>query len=386
MKIWIRVLCLSLALATAADVKTAEYDTISSEIGKPDAIQASSTGTPRGVIRVGYVESEDYHAFASGLAGIGEALRERGMIDHFDLGPDMPSSKEVWRTLAEAGGGKLAFVPDMHFCMKSMDEADYDQFINSKDVDLVLVMGTVAGVYFTAHETKNDYMVFAAANPIRSGIVKSESERFKPNSYAYIDPSRFRRQIEIAHNIFPFKAIGVVYENSEYAYAYSGIDQLETSAEANGFSIVRLYVDESRGDWDDDRYYTEMKAAYRQLARQVDTLYITTATTADDRLPSLLDELYAAGVATVSQVGESQVRSGVVLGVTLDDPKEQGRFISAQLERYVDGVSIDQLDQVYEITPKFFLNYDAALRTGLQIPVRTWLMADEIYRLEEENQ
>ncbi|MDR3239442.1 MAG: hypothetical protein LBT44_05085 [Clostridiales bacterium] len=332
-------------------------------------------------IRVGYVESEEYSAFARNLSGIALGLREIGLISGFHPDMDESNARTVWSALSASSGGNFLFAPDMFFSMKGMDEAEYSQFTNHKDVDLLIVMGTAAGVYMTGHETQNDYMVFAAANPVLSGIVKSETERFKPNSYAYIDPSRYRRQLDTAFRVFEIKKLGVVYEDNTFAYAYSGVAQAKQSAAGHGFALTEKHVAEALDDSDKGRYYREMKAAYGELiADGIDGLYITTATTEDYMLPWLLADITAAGVATISQVGESQVENGVMLSVTLEDVIDQGRFAAYRLREYKDGKPIDALGQVFEIVPKIFLNYDACQMAGIHPPFKTLLSMDGIIR------
>ena len=334
-----------------------------------------------GVLRVGYIESESYFAFTQGLTGIAAGLCERGVITGFDADFDETDARAVWRAMAKANGGAVRFEEDMFFSIKSMGEQTAAECLNSEEIDLLIVMGTVAGIFVSENETANDFMVLGSANPVLSGIVKSETERFKPNSYAYIDLSRYKRQVDIAHNIFGFNNLGVVYEDSAAAYAYSGIDQAMLSAEDKGFVITKAHVDEAQDETDMRRYYGELKNAYAELAAQgIDALYITTATTEDHMLPWLLEDITKAGIPTISQVGESQVRNGVMLGVTLEDPMDQGRFIADLIERYLDGTPIDQLPQVYEIVPKIFFNYDAAENGGIRLSFKTLLSFDEIYK------
>ena len=63
-------------------------------------------------------------------------------------------------------------------------------------------------------------------------------------------------------------------------------------------------------------------------------------------------------------------------------PVDQGRFIAHVMEQYLDGTAISQLRQVYEIVPKIFINYDAAIRSGIRLPFKTLISMDEIFRDE----
>ena len=46
---------------------------------------------------------------------------------------------------------------------------------------------------------------------------------------------------------------------------------------------------------------------------------------------------------------------------------------------YAAGTPIDELNQVYEITPKIVFNYDTAKLLNAEIPMSTYLIADAIY-------
>ncbi|MDR2570384.1 MAG: hypothetical protein LBD23_08830 [Oscillospiraceae bacterium] len=335
-------------------------------------------------VRVGYIEGESFRSFTWGLTGIAMGLERRGIISGFVADELETDATVIWKALANAdGGGRIVFVEDMFFNLQTMDDNELARIINSDEIDLIIVMGTVAGIFISEQETKNDFMVFASANPVLSGIVKSETERFKPNSYAYIDPYRHRRQINIAYNVFEFTKLGLVYENSPVAFAFSGIEQAEISADINGFSVARRHVDEAVNDADFERYYIELKEAFKQLIDEgIDALYVTITTIEDHMLPWLLEDIVAAGVLTIAQSGEYHIRNGAVFGVTLDDPVDQGRFIAHVIHQYLDGTPIDQLGQVNEIVPRMYLNYDAARRTGIHLPFRTLISMDRIFRDE----
>jgi ABC-type uncharacterized transport system substrate-binding protein len=332
-------------------------------------------------IRVGYVEGEAYAPFSYNLSGIALGLQELKLISGYDLSIDEPDARKIWDTLARSDSkGKFQFVRDMFFSMKTMDEADYARMVNSADVDILIVMGTVAGLYMRDHEQQNDFMVFASADAIQAGIIKSETERHISNSFACVDTQRLRRQIDVAYQMFKFRKIGVVYENSAAAYAYSGIGHLRDASKAEGFEVVERNVDESRNAADDERYYAELKAAYASLIEEgIDALYITPATTADEKIPWLLEDVVASKILTISQVGEDQVRSGALFGVTVDDPLDQGRFAARRLAAYMNGTPLREMSQVYEIVPRMYLNYDVCRKTGIKLTFLQLLSMDRIF-------
>jgi ABC-type uncharacterized transport system substrate-binding protein len=333
-------------------------------------------------IRVGYIQSEEYSQFGECIAGIAFGLRDAGLISGLALSADEDDARTVWNALSACDSERFLFVEPFFFSMLEMEErgeGGYAKLLNSPEVDLIFAVGTVAGVYLTENEASGDFMVFASANPVLAGIVKSETERVAPNSWAYVDANRMARQAEIAWNVFGFHNVGVVYEDNPSAYAYSGIAQLKDKAELHGFTVTEKHVDESSGADDDERYYTELKSAYAELQSEgIDALYITTATIAAPQLPWLLEDLNKGGIAVFSQSGGAQLEYGAMLGVTLDDFPDEGRYIAALLRRYADGTPLNALPQTYEIVPHITFNYTAARNAGIQVPYKTLLMFDKI--------
>ena len=336
-------------------------------------------------LRVGYVESEPYNVYSHHLAGIFSGLQEVGLIDKgYKVDLEEEDSYKVWKDICNNyKSDRIEFIKDMFFNVKNMNESEYPQFINRDDVDLVIVMGTVAGKYFVDHETRNKFMIFAAADPIKAGIVKSATERYNENSFAHIDSKRYDNQLKAAHKFLNFKKVGVVYQDTEEAYSYSGIDQLKKASQEFGFEILEKHVDEVKNNNDYDRYYSDLRKAYKELSNEgIDTLYITTATIDDDALLSLLEpDIYAKKIYTIAQSTEEQVKKGALLGTTILDTMEQGYFGATQIKAYLFGTPFNKLEQVNDGTPKLILNYDIAKRIGLEVSLSKLLIVDTIYKI-----
>jgi ABC-type uncharacterized transport system substrate-binding protein len=170
----------------------------------------------------------------------------------------------------------------------------------------------------------------------------------------------------------------VVYEDSAAAYSYSGIGQLEELSKKYGFRIHRLHVKEVY-DGDYDRYYRELRAAYKKLIPKIDMLYITTASIEDDKLPELLEDVTDAGIVTVAETSESQVEKGALMHITMSDAAEEGQFVASRICDYAGGTAITDMDMVFEVAPKICLNRSAIRKTGVKIPLSTYLITDRIY-------
>ena len=354
----------------------------------PEAAQTDSGAT--GQVRIGCLESEDYYFYTEELDSAADELTRQGWIRGDVTDPDERSESpsavdqmtEIWAQICSAESREdLAFVQDAFYDFSVMSETDRIQLMDSSDIDLLLVFGTEAGQWLAqnSEQLSYDYMVFGSADPVTAGIVPDGTGRFSDNSFAHVDPKRTGRQIDMAYRLFQFKNIGVVYEDSVAAYSYSGIRQLEECSQRYGFRIHTLHVEEPENENDYERYYRELKAAYAELIPQVEVLYITTGKIEDEKLPWLLEDVHEAGVITVAETQESQVEHGALVHITMSDPVDEGIFAGRTIAQYMEGTPIDQLNQVYEITPKIVFNYDTAKVLGVKIPMATYLIADTIY-------
>ncbi|MDQ5984069.1 MAG: hypothetical protein RUMPE_01101 [Eubacteriales bacterium SKADARSKE-1] len=355
-------------------------------IGVTGENDASSDSQSSSILRIGYVESEEFSLYTSLLAQIALNFQKLGVLNTYNIDEANKSAKEIWLDMCNnCISGEYKFVESMWFNTKDMNENQYSKAVNNDSVDLVIVMGTSAGVYFAKNENKNKFMVFAAADPILSGIVKSETEKNNPNAFAHIDKNKYKRQIQAGHMLLNFKKIGVVYQDDAAAYAYSGIDSLKSASEELNFDIAEKHVVEAQNESDYDRYYSDLIKAYKELVLEgIDTLYVTTATIENDKLLGLLQkDIYPNKIPTIAQTDEEQVAFGSTLGVTMLDTEEQGAFAVAQIKKYKDGTPFKDLEQVNESTPKIFINYTITQQLGIKIPFATLLIVDRIYQLDK---
>lgn len=357
------------------------------------AVESSKNGN---VIRLGYVEGEEYGPFTQLLLCIALEFVEEGSLDQsfadeyegvdFEEKFSYGDTRRLWDSICDANkeGARYVFVREAFFDLEEMDESEYYLCANREDVDIMLSMGTASGVFLSENEKKTKYMNLFSADAIASGIVKSETERFNDYSYALLDRTTYIRQMDAGYKFLNFKKLGVVYEDSEAAYQYSAIDVVEQKAKEYGYEVVYEHVDEPYGEDDYDRYYSELKQAYRRLVdKGIDSLLITVASIDyESRMQELLDDsIIPAGVKTIAQDGIVPVAYGALFGVTISDCGECAKHVARQIRRFnEEGVPFDELDMVYESTPRLGVNYTTAQRIGFDISFKDLQMVDYIYR------
>lgn len=364
--------------------------------GMTKAADQEKENTSRQVIRLGYAQVREYSSFAQQLLKLAEELEKEGSIEagfsaryegvDYDQKFKDGDTRTLWQDICDHNveGAKFQFVRDAFFDMNVLRESEYETMVNREDVDVTLAMGTATGVYFKEHEVKNKYMVLLAADPIASGIVKSETERDTDNVYALIDRTTYQRQIKAGHKFLQFKKLGIVYEDSRDAYEYSAISSVMKEAEELGFEVLIENVNEPVSPKDEKRYYKELKEAYRRLIdRGMDTLYITVSSIDyNEKLEELLsDAIYENNIPTHAQDDVIPVINGALFGVSLVDYSEQANHIVTQLLFYQSGEKqFQELDQVCECTPKIFVNLTTAQKIGFSISFENLQLVDSIYR------
>ncbi|MCR4655392.1 MAG: hypothetical protein K5770_04085 [Lachnospiraceae bacterium] len=333
-------------------------------------------------IRIGCFNSGEYFYYRDILDSIAREFQQKGYISGYDTEKERETTREVWDDLSACSSDVFHFIPEIYYEKYFMSDEELEAATLCKDVDLMITIGSLAGTYLTeqADRISYDYMVVAVTDPISAGIVAGEEERVNDRSFAVVDTKRISRQIEAAYEIFSFKSVGVVYEDNEAAYSYSGIGQLREACSKYGFEIHERHVKEAYSEDEYDRYYSELKDAYTELIPKIDLLYITTATIEDDKLPWLLEDVIDAGIVTVAETSESQVEYGAMMHITMSDANEDGQFVTSRIIEYAAGTDITELGQVFEIAPKICLNKTTIERTGVSIPLQTYLVADKIYQ------
>ncbi len=347
-------------------------------------------------VRFGYAQVREYGSFAQVLLEFARELVKEGSISesflkkyegrNFEESIDQGDTLKLWNDICDANteGAAYRFTREAFFDLNLMDEEDLPQIANRDDVDITLAMGTSPGVYLIEHEKKNKFMSLYAADPIASKIVKSETERYTDNSYAMMDYTGYRRQLQVGYNFLHFKKLGIVCEDSEIGKMQASVGDIEFMAEKLGFETLYEYVDEPVDDDDFDRYYKELKEGYRKLIdRGADCIYITvSAIDYEAKMMELLeDAIIPKKIKTLAQDDLAPVAFGALFGVTISDANQAAAHIFNELERYVKGgVPFDELEMIDEQIPKMGLNFSTAKRIGLDIKFMDLQMMDRIYR------
>lgn len=338
--------------------------------------------------RIGYCESEPYVNFAGTLYGTLQGLEELGWIDSLEGIPyeaGQEDSYVMWKWLAAHDMGRyIQFVDDAYYCL-ALSEKDIDKTIISrlkekKDIDLMLAMGTYAGKVLAVDQHKVPVMVLSTSNAVQSGIIKSEKDSGLDHVWAHVDPDRYIRQLQVFHDLFKFKKLGVVYEDSPEGRTFAAITDVEKLAEERGFEVIEYHVKEAVSEEDRKRYYSEVYDAHLKLAEKVDAMYLTAAAFREqDKLWSLLKPFYDKKIPVFSQQGDQEVRNGALFSLYRVSFKGIGQFAASNIAKILNGVTPRVLPQVFGETPSIALNMKVAEIIGYKVPFDILLIADKLY-------
>ena len=341
--------------------------------------------------RIGYCESTRFVNYAEHLYALVKGLTALGWLqgtEQFPYQPGQEDTRSLWEWLANRDlGPYLTFVADGYYSYDGTSQVTQkrktDEIVrrlnHKKDIDLMLVMGTVAGKLVADDRHSVPVMVFSTSNAVAAGIVQSVETSGRDHVWAHTYPSRFKRQLEVFHDTFAFKRLGMVYEDSPAGRALAALNDAEALARERNFTIVRRFVADNQKD--KHRFFNDVHAAHRTLAGEVDAMYMTIypGSRTFEMLPALMEPFYEKKVPVVTQL-KGEVQYGALMSVADADFMGIGLFGAEAIMSVLKGGAIRNLPQRFESTPYIVLNLEVAKKIGYRPPFAILLVADRIYR------
>ena len=339
--------------------------------------------------RIAYYQGGSSNAYYPYLAATVKGLIDLSWIETFE----MPVGKEqdtrvLWDWLAKnVKSDYIEFVADAYYNANwdagtrvAMKKAIIDRLNTKKDIDLVIAMGTWAGLDLANNEHTTPIMVMSSTDPVRAGIIVSNEDSGYDHVFARVDPGRWERQIQIFHKVIGFKKLGVAYENSALGRSYAAIDLIEKIAKEKGFDIVRCFTMNDIPD--QEQAGTSVIKCFEELAPQVDAIYVVIQNGVNDNtLPKLVSIANKHRIATFSQQGSDEVSKGILLSISREGGfSPVGRFLAISMAKIFNGAKPRQINQLFEEGPTIAINLKTAEIIGLYLNAEILAAADEIYR------
>ncbi len=347
-------------------------------------------------IVLGYCESDPYVEFDTQLYYLLLGMEEYALISGVSdkIESDMTAA-EMWSIVQNINdpAWKISFSEEVYISLidqtySSLSEEDQsaliDGMIRENGVNLMLTMGTSAGLAIAALESGIPLVNFVAADPFKSGIVNNTATSEVENRWAHVDVDAFGRTIQVMDDIFDPSSVGVVYANNDEAYIYSGADVLDEFCAEHEIAVHKQFVEDEFDDDMYDNYVQEMHDAHAALADKIDVYILTTSLLDMEDFEYVLSPLFDAGVPVYSINSSYDVECGALLAAEASDFPNIGRFGADTIRRYIEGAPLETLPQIYQTAPFLVINYDTARKIGYKPTFEMLLSASKIYASSEE--
>ena len=338
--------------------------------------------------RIAYYQGGTSYNYYPYLAATIKGLIDLGWIEKQDLPVNNnKDTKVLWNWLAKnLKSNYVEFIADAYY------SADWDSNVrtvmrkgiidrlNTKEVDLIIAMGTWAGKDMANNEHTTPIMVMSSTDPVRAGIIASNEDSGYDHVFARVDPSRWERQIQIFYKIVGFKKLGIAYENSVLGKSYAAIDIIEKIAKEKGFDIVRCFTKDDIPD--QGQAGESVVKCFEELAPKVDAIYVVMQNGVNDNtLPKLVSIANKYRIPTFSQQGSEEVSKGILLSISREGGfGPVGRFLAISMAKILNGAKPRQINQVFEEGPTIAINLKTAEMIGLYLSAEVLAASDEVYR------
>lgn len=338
--------------------------------------------------RIGYVEAGPYQDYQAFLKAMLDGLSELGWLERKVYPPslDEKETRTLWAWLAtEARSGYLEFVADGYWSAgwdqeirRQNKEAILARLNDKKDLDLMLVFGTKAGLDMVNDRHAVPAMVISASDPVEAGMVKSAEDSGFDHIHVTVEPNKYERQLYLFHEIVKFKKLGLAFDDSPTGRSYAALEYVKKVAADRGFQVLECHT--LAANCTQQESEDSVAACCEKLAPQVDAFYITIQRGVTlESLPRMLQPLFKSRVATFAQSTSQEVKHGALLSLAQEDYQNIGRFEAKTLARILNGEKPRRLPQVFEDTQEIAVNLEAARRIGFRFPVDVLAGAKEVY-------
>ena len=331
--------------------------------------------------RIAYIEGGPFVNYQQMLSGLARGLAKLGVIQNgrVPIPEGTESTEAMWQWLADnAGGEKATFLKDGYYSANW----DADQRIRVREeilsriargeIDMVLALGTWSALDMATTVKNIPVFAMSVSDAVGAGIIQSPEDSGRDNLHAYVDPGRYGRQIEIFHDVFGFKKLGIAYEDTPEGRSTCALPELEQAAKQLGIELVRCTT---RLDLPDDKVrFQNLSQCISQLSQESDAIYLTlNSGMQGSRMVELLNPIIEAGLPSFSQTGAEEVRLGVLMSLAQTD------FAADSIRQVIEGAKPRDVNQIFQPAVGLALNLKMAMRIGWNPPLEVLAAVDAFY-------
>jgi ABC-type uncharacterized transport system substrate-binding protein len=345
-------------------------------------------------VRLIAYQGGDYLDYYKTLRSTAKGLMELGVLSRRAI-PDFAdyNTQALWAWLSdELSNDQLVFVKE-GFYSANWDEATRKQVndrllrvLNRSDqADMVLALGTWAGMDIARLEHHKPSLVMSTSNPIYSGIVKSVEDSGVDHLFAAISPDRHYNQIRIFHDLIGFKRLGVAYEDTLAGRSYAAIADIERLAKERGFEMVGCHTQSDINDY--AKAERSLLDCYEYLSDKTDALFVTEQGGMLEKTHGKIVKIALEHkLPTFSQYGQDEVKKGYLMSASRSfGLVKEGRFVAEAMQQVINGVMPREINQAFEEPPEIYLNMKTAEVIGFHLNAYLLAAADKLYwRIETQ--
>lgn len=344
--------------------------------------------------RIGYYEGGPYKNYPITLTATVNSLAEFGWIERLTVPQhDEKDMDKLWAWLAaNVKSSYLEFAADAFYAInwkKDIREQTKQMIVKrlkeSKDIDLMIAMGTWAGQDLANNEHSVPTVVCSVSDAVASNIVAGAEDSGYDHVHALVDPKKHSRQIHAFHDIMGFKKLGVTYIDTVAGRSYAAMDDLKEISKQRNFEVVEC---QNLSGPVTPETNASIVGCAKTLAPKIDAYYLTIQSNVNkETLPEILAAMTAAKVPVFSQAGSDEVRQGALLSIaTSTNLTTYGKFHAEVIAKIINGAKPRELSQICEAPPKIAFNKAAAKAIDLKDEVFQLLLktAQDVYDKIEE--
>lgn len=335
--------------------------------------------------RLAYIETTPHAEFTNIVLNLAKALEKQGLIPKVNIPPDLRHhGKALWQWLSRnTAGGKIQFLPDGYYTAARHSEqrlanknALLRRIREQGDVDLLLALGTRAGMDMATDEHSVPTFVLGSTDPLHAGITRTLDDSGRDHVFVQTLPRRQQRQLQLFHKMFQFKRLGVMYEDTQEGRALVGMHNVEEAARQDGYTLVHCRLDPSGTSQQRD---DNLRQCLQQLAASSDAVYLTYALDLYDlSLGEVLQPFIKAEIPSFSQRGVADTREGALMSLSEWNYIEMGQSVAQALQQVMQGATPRSLEQEFTARLGLAINLRMAALIDWDMPPAALVAVDEL--------
>ncbi len=341
--------------------------------------------------RIAYAETRPFANYSATLFSLLNALHKMGWLS---TNKDIPYTKGqtdtriIWKWLSSLQNEKyLSFHEEDFFTFEGLKSEDFEikskevisQLNKKNHVDLILVMGTEAAQNLATNEHSVPVVAMSISNAVQSEIVKGPQFSGIKHVWAHMDPYRYKRQIDIFHDIFKFKKLGVVFDDDRAGRSYAAIDDIFETAKSKNFAVITENIAQpQKYPKGSTEFSQDLRYAYQKLSTKVDAVYVGLFIgSKPSDLKFALTPLTERKIPVFAQQS-NDVNNGALMSLARLNFNGVGAFNARAVVQILKGSQPGNISQIYENSPNIIINLDIARKIGYKPKFELLLGADEI--------